>query len=180
MKYTVLFLALLLGSSAAYAQQLGKDEVAGLLSKQLGTWKISSHFYKPDGDTAFTTTGGASFNQAYKSIYLREQFDLLWKDKSTVHGEAFIRYSEKYKRFELVQVDDVGNSILVLNGTWDPEKKVLAFKPIEGYSQWGSSGTKYLLWDYTFFPDGSFKKEMRLPDEKNNMYLASDYYYSKK
>ena len=149
-----------------------------LLGKMLGEWVIHARMrMNPATDDFKDMKGKASFEQLYTSEQIKESFELAGRFK----GEAFINYAATHERYELFQIDMMSSrrSTILLNGEYDEETQRLNFKHLDNYPQWGKSPSLQLRWEYIFYPDGSFKKEMYSKDEAGNYYLQSDYHYKK-
>lgn len=150
-----------------------------LLNRMVGTWEIKSKFRNPETNKTDTLQGKATWKKTLSNQYIQEHFELnLYGD--LLKGEGYLRYSPLYRRFEFIQMDEFSPGSLILVGSWDSNNRILSFRPISGYSQWGDKGELQLEWDYYFYDDGSFRKEMRLPDKKGKFVFASDYHYYKK
>lgn len=161
----------------SFAQAQVSADTTELLTRMLGEKEIHARIWSQRDRKFIDTKGTATFSQILNGQYIREQFQLNLNNQ-VVKGMAYVRFSKAHSRFELIQVDEAAASSIVLNGHWDHELQQLVFVPLENYSQWGSKGTLGLRWSYTFRPDGSFVKEMYIPDEKKQYFLQSDYTYT--
>lgn len=147
-----------------------------VLNRLLGSKIIESRIWSEKEKRFIQLKGKANFSTVQNGQYVQEEFDLDFFGKK-VKGTAFIRFSEAYTRYELIQVDEVAVSSILLEGKWDSVKQQLLFTPIKNYPQWGSKSTLQLQWNYKFNKDGSFTKEMLMPDANNQFTLQSDYTY---
>lgn len=145
----------------------------------LGEWKIQSRFWDPETKRMDTITGKAKWEKTLNDQYIKEHFELNFFFDQILKGDGYLRYSPVYDRFEFIQLDEFSVSSLLLIGKWDAKNKILAFRPPADYAQWGDKKPLQVEWDYHFYKDGSFRKEMRFPDEKGNFVFASDYHYIK-
>lgn len=143
-----------------------------LFAKMKGNKKLTASIHTKNGFTEMK--GRSSFRTNFNSLV--ESFSLPLPHR-TVMGKAYIRYAKHYNRFELVQADNAAGSLIMLNGFWNPKTHKLIFRPIKNYSQWGSTGTLKLKWEYTFSEDGSFKKTMLIPGKDGRWKVASEYLY---
>jgi len=147
-----------------------------LLLRMKGENAIESRVLNEEGEYQ-QAQGEATFRERYGGV--EESFSLELNGR-TISGTAFIRYSGKYNRFELVQADEAAGSFLLLNGYLESASGKLVFKPVKRYSQWGSTGTLDLRWEYEFYDDGSFKKIMKIPAQDGSWKIQSDYHYKSK
>jgi hypothetical protein len=161
-------------SHAATAQ----TESLKLAEKANGKWYVTTKFIDAKGETRYFS-GRAQFQSVLKGQYVFEEFELDW-DGGKLSGYGYIRYSPDHNRYELIQVDDFSKSSLLLVGTYDVENNILSFRPLEGYAQWGRGTKPWLEWDYYFYSDGTFRKELRMPDKSGKMVFHSDYTYTRR
>ena len=146
-----------------------------LLSSMVGEWKIEARMrMAPDGEFR-KMSGTAKFENHFSNEQVKETFTLGGRFK----GEAFINYAAGHKRYELFQIDQMSSrrSTINLLGEYIEDKKRLNFKEIPNHSQWGQSPSLEIRWEYIFYEDGSFKKEMYSKDSNGDYYLQSDYHY---
>jgi hypothetical protein len=165
--------------SFSYSQNISPNTADSLLKCMIGHWEIKSRFWNPDKQQMDTCEGKASWEKVLNNQYIQEHFELNYFGEN-LKGQGFMRYSPFYQRFEFIQMDEFSESSLLLIGYWDEKVKILSFRPVSGYSQWGDKEALKLEWDYYFYEDGSFRKEMRFPDRNGKFVFASDYHYFKK
>lgn len=159
------------GPSSSYGS-LSQEQADRILSKMKGRYKIESRILI-EGDYK-SVEGKARFEEQLGGIEETTTLRFMGNDISL---RAYIKYSPRYERFELVQVDEAAESILKLTGYWNPSTNTLEFRPIDHHSQWGSTGTFALQWNYTFNEDGRFVKTMKIPDGEGAWILQSNYHY---
>ncbi|MGD8428627.1 MAG: DUF1579 family protein, partial [Balneolaceae bacterium] len=162
-----------IGNFLSSSSEFSRLDANHIFSKMEGSKNITAHINTKDG--IMKVKGNSSFRLKYKS--LAETFSLEIPGE-TITGKTYIKYSPPYNRFELTQVDNAAGSLIMLNGYWNAKENKLVFRPIKNYSQWGSTGTLKLKWEYEFNDDGSFKKTMLIPDKDGHWVMASDYLYS--
>lgn len=184
MKKVITFLlavVLLIGAAPETQAQKNKTlttkEANELLQKIVGNWQVS-HYETQFGDDFTETKGNAKFSKAYKGEYVHEQYDLEQADGSTVQGEGFLRFSEEQQRFEFVQVDKKGRSIVLMVGKWVPEYNALSFWPAKGERQWSSSINPNTQCVYLFKEDGTFMKIVRTFDKNKICRIVSQDHYA--
>lgn len=187
MKHIVSLFILLGVSLFAYSQdeiiprdttliKLSKTEVTQLFEKVLGGWQVKTRVWSSKENKYKNISGTARLEKRLKDNYVHEDFSLDWFG-TLLHGEGFIRYSPLHQRFDFVQLDDFSSSPLKLIGTWDAEKKKLSFRPVFNHAQWDSRSPEWFYWDYYFYDDGSFKKEIWEKNKEGEFKLTSDYHY---
>lgn len=186
MKKAIIFLlavVLLAGASPATQAQrkkaLTSTEANLLLQKLEGNWDIS-YYKKKDGSNQLTEKEGVGTNSRdRKKDYVHEQVQIAQADGNSMRSEGFLRYCEAKERFEFVQIDDSGKTILLLVGQWHPDYNTLSFKPVKGFEQWGSTTDRNLNLQchYVFKEDGTFIKLMRIVDENGNYIITDQYHY---
>jgi proline iminopeptidase len=174
MKYLIMITGFVFFCNLLFSQK--NNTPSDILNRMLGNKVIESRIWNPQEKKFLQLNGKADFSKVQNGQYVQETFELDFFGKP-VKGTAFIRYSEPYKRYELIQVDEAAVSSIVLEGKWDSVKQQLLFTPIKDYPQWGSKSTLQLQWNYKFNNDGSFTKEMLMPDANNQFTLQSDYTY---
>lgn len=167
-------LLLLAIPTAKAQQQISNAEAQNLLNRMLGQWQVNYSEWSPEQKNFQHTKGIASFRTAYKDNYVREEFEITDKDGEAIKGEGFVRYSNEFNRFELVQLDESGQSTLLLEGKWYPEYRLVSFTPVEDQLQ---AKSLRMRWDYIFFEDGTFKKVLRKANKKGEYRIASDFHY---
>lgn len=161
------------------ASKISPTLADSLMNHMVGRWKIKSKFFDSEKNKMETIQGKATWKKTLNNQYIQEEFELNFFGQ-VLKGQGFLKYSSLYQRFEFIQVDEFSPGSLILVGHWDEKNQILSFRPITGYAQWGDKKELQLEWDYYFYPDGSFRKEMRLPDKEGRFVFASDYHYSKK
>lgn len=182
---TILFAAALLVGASPVTQAQNNTpltakqaEANQLLQRIVGNWQVS-HYAKQQGSKELQLAKGSTkFSKGLKGDYVHEQSNIKNTDGSSVEGESFIRYSETMKRFEHVQVDKNGNSIVVMVGKWSPKYKTLAFTPLKGEGQWSSKIDPYMQCLYLFKEDGTFIRVNRTVDKNGNFTIISQDHYS--
>ncbi|MCC9136087.1 DUF1579 family protein [Pontibacter silvestris] len=184
MKKIIVYLltaVLLVGSGTTLEAQNKKDittsEANKLLQKTIGNWRISSYEWQPETQKFVETTGNASFNKAYQGNYIKEQFEIKKTDGSIVTGEGFLRYSETSKRFEFVQLDDEGESIVLMVGEWRPEYNLLTLSSVKETESFAIGNSNVAHWQYFFLEDGSIKKIVRKPNAKGLYVITATNHY---
>lgn len=183
MKKTVIYLlaAVLLvatspASQASTFKPLTPEKANQILQKVSGTWSLNQRTWLPELRILSTFKGDANFSSSYLGDYVREQFTILQPNGITLKGEIFMRYSTEDKRFEIVQVDNTGKSVLLMAGKWYPEHNSLLFVQVEGLSPIKKED-KGMQVRYVFLQDGTFSKMIHKIDAKGNYYLASTSHY---
>jgi hypothetical protein len=189
MKYLVSLIFLLGTVSTAQAQdeiiprdtglvKLSQAEVTKLFENVNGKWEVKARAWSSKVNGYKELSGSAIFEKRLKDNYIHEDFSIDWFG-TLLHGEGFVRYSPLHQRFDFVQLDDFSSSPLKLIGTWDGAKKKLSFRPIFNHAQWDSKKPEWFYWDYYFYDDGSFKKEIWEKNKQGEFKLTSDYHYYK-
>lgn len=138
---------------------------------------MSTELYSPSKRDTFFSRGYSNFSSDIDSKYIREDFEFVLNGKN-VAGSAYITYCDAYHRFELLQVDNISKSSILLNGAWDDSSRhSITFYSPANYAQWGLPVNVSLQWKYLFDSSGSFTKEIWLADEKSAT-LSSVYRYT--
>jgi hypothetical protein len=187
MKKVMIFLmavVLLAGTAPASQAQkkraLTTKEANQLLQQLVGNWEVS-YYARQEGGNMLTEAKGIGTNSRdHQKDYVHEQFQMEQADGSTLRLEGFLRYCEAKERFEFVQIDESGKSIVLLVGKWHPDYNTLSFKTVKGFEQWGSTTdrNKNLQCHYVFKEDGNFIKFMRTVDENGDYQITDQYHYS--
>lgn len=151
---------------------INNDKANQILTSMVGNKNMKSKILGQNGYKHIN--GSANFIKKLGGI---EETAMITLNGKGVTARAYIKFSPIYERFELVQVDNAAGSFIHLYGYWDTESNTLKFKPIEDYSQWGSTGSLKLTWDYVFYNDGSFKKVIKLPNKAGKWIVQSEYHY---
>lgn len=157
--------------SAQHRASLTSDQASAILQKAIGSWEIKSVTWQPWLNKFAYSGGTASFRYDNDGC-VHERLALEQPDGSIEKAEGLLRYSEQNKRFEYVQVDEMGNSNLIMFGEWNPDFSMIAFKPAKGQKHVAAS----VIWQYFFFDDGSFKKVIRTPDGQGNSIIAAEFH----
>ncbi|RDV15294.1 DUF1579 domain-containing protein [Pontibacter diazotrophicus] len=178
---TFLLAAVLLIGAAPVTQAQGNKtltskEADQLLQRIVGNWQVNQ--YDSDRGKFIETKGTANFSRDSKDNYVHEQLELLQPDGSAMQGDGFLRYSEEQNRFELVQLDKNGKSIVLMVGKWLPKYNTLAFTPVKGEKQWSSKIDPSMHCLYIFKHDGTFMKINRTIDKNGNLKATSQYHFS--
>lgn len=149
-----------------------------LLGRIVGNWQVSHYVRQADTKDLIETKGITKFSKAYQGDYVHEQFDLSQPDGSSIQGESYIRYSEDQDRYEYVQLDKRGKSIVMMVGKWSKKYNTLAFSPLRGEEQWSTKIDPNLQCLFIFKHDGTFMKLTRTFDKHGNCIVISQDHYS--
>lgn len=158
-------------TQAQKKKPLTPQEADKLLQKTLGSWQVKALVWQPETKQFTEPRGKASFSYAEDGT-INESFEIVEPDGSISKIEGRIRYSELNKRFEFLQQDILGNSVLLMYGKWDPNFSMISFRPAKGQRRMAGR----VLWQYFFFDDGSFKKVVRTPDAQGTYTIAYEYH----
>lgn len=158
-------------ASAQHRASLTPDQANDLLKKSIGSWEIKSVIWQPWLNKFAFSGGSASFRYDDDGC-VHERLAIEQPDGRYEETEGLLRYSETNKRFELVQIDKVGNTNLIMYGKWDPDFNMIAFSPAKGQKHISDK----VIWQYFFFDDGSFKKVIRTPDGQGNSIIAAEFH----
>ena len=148
-----------------------------LFNKMKGEWKIEYNIRRSRYSRFQKGQGKAKFEKHFGEGQIKETFEL----GGRFRGEAFINFATAHKRFELFQIDMMSSrrSTIYLIGKYSEDEKRLKFYNMKDHPQWGRTPALEIKWEYVFYEDGSFKKEMYMKDDDGNFYLQSDYHYKK-
>ncbi|RDV15295.1 DUF1579 domain-containing protein [Pontibacter diazotrophicus] len=181
---SVLVAVLLIGATpATQAQQSNKltfkqTTANKVLDRIVGDWQVSHYVKKADGEGLTETKGSAKFSKAFHGNYVQERYDLSQADGSILQGESYIRYSDEQDRYEYVQLDKKGKSIVMMVGKWSKKYDTLAFRPLNGEGQWSNKIDPNLQCLYIFKHDGTFIRLTRTFDKHGNCIVLTQDHYS--
>ncbi|MFD3000709.1 DUF1579 family protein [Pontibacter toksunensis] len=153
-------------------------EANQLLQRIVGNWQVSRYEKQHNSKELKLAKGNTKFTKGLEGDYVHELSKIKNTDGSSVEGESFIRYSETMKRYEHVQVDKNGKSIVVMVGKWSPKYNALTFRPLTGEGQWSSKVDPNMQCVYLFKDDGSFIRVTRTLDQQGNFTILSQDHYS--
>ncbi|WP_162052098.1 DUF1579 family protein [Pontibacter pamirensis] len=185
-KLMTFLLAAILLIGAAPASQAQKNNIFTpkqaaanqLLGRIVGNWQVSHYVRQAGTNNLIETKGNTKFSKAFQGDYVHEQFNLSQPDGSSIQGESFIRYSDALDRYEYVQLDKRGKSIIMMVGKWSKKYDTLAFKPVRGEGQWSNKIDPNLQCLYIFKLDGTFMRLTRTFDKHGNCIIISQDHYS--
>lgn len=182
---TSIFVAVLLigATPATQAQQsntlTAKQAAANKMHERiLGDWQVSRYVRDADGKGLVETKGSTKFSKAYQGDYVQEHFTLTQADGTTLQGESYIRYCDDKDRYEYVQLDKQGKSIVMMTGKWSKKYDTLIFKPLQGEEQWSKKIDPNLHCLYIFKTDGTFVRLTRTFDRHGNFVVLTQDHYS--
>lgn len=184
MKKSVFFLLaalLLAGSSFAAPRQtpqpLSVSQANEILEKIAGNWTVEMTNWDPDTKTFSRSTGRANISSSYLDNYVHEQYTVNQPDGSLVKGESFMRYCDEKNRFEVVQMDNSGNGVVLMVGNWYPLNNTLVFRQIEGQEDQVNKSEQGMVFRYVFLEDGTVSKMTHKLNKKKKYFLASVSHY---
>lgn len=141
----------------------------------VGDFVIEAGIRRSPSDSFREITGNATFVQPFGEQQIRESFILDGPRK--FEGVAFINFSEAHERYELFQIDVASSkrSTIYLIGEESDGKIKFSSEQLD-LPQWGQQSFQ-LRWEYSFYEDGSFKKEMLTRDQHGEFFVQSYYHY---
>lgn len=158
-----------------FAQQ---NYISSLGDKMCGYHHLEVGIVGTNGELN-NSKGHAVFHSELEDRYLQEDFEFELNGKM-IFGTAHITYSEFYKRFELMQVDNASrSSILLYSETHDSLNSSISFVQPQASNMWGLPNNIRIKWKYTFLSEDSFIKEIWLIDGEKEK-LSSSYTYKSK
>lgn len=149
-----------------------------ILQRIVGNWQVNHYVRQADKEAQMEAQGIAKFSKSFQDDYVHEQFDLQKPDGSSMQGESYLRYSEAQDRYEYVQLDKKGKSIMMMVGKWSPKYNTLIFRPLKGEGQWSSKIDPNLQCLYIFKGDGTFLRLTRTFDKHGNCIILNQDYYT--
>lgn len=147
-----------------------------LLARMVGEYEIQARMWPTPGSKALEFRGKASFSRSHGGQHLHETFELdRPRGEGTISGDTYISWRPQAERFELTQIDGFSPVTFWLTGQWDPQRERLALRSTPTSRVAPFDGE--LRWEYSYEANGTFIKEMLVPDGNGVFHVQSEYRY---
>jgi len=147
------------------------------IARMIGDWEMQARMFPPGDGEPRPFTGRASWSPLFDGRAAQETFTLEVGGRS-LHGRAFLRRAGDRGEMEFAQADAFNPRMFYVAGAWDPETGDIVMERVAP----DDVHAPPIRWIYRFFDDGSFVKEMWMPDDQSisGWRLASDYRYTRR